>query len=69
MRTQLNSAAPIQVAVFDLLGKTVLSATVPVAQMQQSGVELNTSRLSTGIYVVRVTTTEGNFTTKVTVQH
>ncbi len=69
VRTQLNSAAPIQVAVFDLLGKTVLSATVPVAQMQQSGVELNTSRLSTGIYVVRVTTTEGNFTTKVTVQH
>lgn len=69
VRTQLNSAAPIQVAVFDLLGKTVLSTTVPVAQMQQAGVELNTSRLSTGIYVVRVTTTEGNFTTKVTVQH
>jgi hypothetical protein len=69
VRTQLSSAAPIQVAVFDLLGKTVLSATVPVAQMQQAGVELNTSHLSTGIYVVRVTTTEGNFTTKVTVQH
>jgi extracellular elastinolytic metalloproteinase len=69
VRTQLGSAAPIQVAVLDLLGKTVLSTTVPVAQMQQAGVELNTSRLSTGIYVVRVTTTEGNFTTKVTVQH
>jgi len=69
VRTQLNSAAPIQVAVFDLLGKTVLSATVPVAQMQQAGVELNTGRLSTGLYVVRVTTTEGNFTTKVLVQH
>lgn len=68
VRTQLGSAAPIQVAVLDLLGKTVLSATVPVTQMQQAGVELNTSRLSTGIYVVRVTTTEGNFTTKVTVQ-
>jgi hypothetical protein len=69
VRTQLGSAAPIQVAVFDLLGKTVLSTTVPVAQMQQAGVELNTSRFSSGIYVVRVTTTEGNFTTKVAVQH
>jgi extracellular elastinolytic metalloproteinase len=68
VRTQLGSAAPIQVAVLDLLGKTVLTATVPTAQMQQAGVELNTSRLSTGIYVVRVTTTEGNFTTKVTIQ-
>jgi extracellular elastinolytic metalloproteinase len=69
VRTQLASAAPMQVAVLDLLGKTVLSATVPVAQMQQAGVQLNTGRLATGIYVVRVTTTEGNFTTKVTVQH
>jgi extracellular elastinolytic metalloproteinase len=69
VRTQLGSAAPIQVAVLDLLGKTVLSTTVPVAQMQQTGATLNTSRLSTGIYVVRVTTTEGNFTTKVTIQH
>lgn len=69
VRTQLSSAAPIQVAVLDLLGKTVLTTTVPVAQMQQAGVELNTSRLSTGLYVVRVSTTEGNFTTKVTIQH
>ncbi|RZK96579.1 MAG: T9SS type A sorting domain-containing protein, partial [Hymenobacter sp.] len=28
-----------------------------------------TSSLATGIYVVRVSTTEGNFTTKVTIQH
>ncbi|WP_151086921.1 M36 family metallopeptidase [Hymenobacter baengnokdamensis] len=69
VRTQLNSAAPIQVAVIDLLGKTVLQASVAAAQMQQSGVELNTSRLATGLYVIRVTTTEGNFTTKVTIQH
>jgi extracellular elastinolytic metalloproteinase len=69
VRTQLSSAAPIRVAVLDLLGKTVLTTTVPVAQMQQAGVELNTSRLSTGLYVVRVSTTEGNFTTKVTIQH
>jgi extracellular elastinolytic metalloproteinase len=69
VRTQLASAAPMHVAVIDLLGKTVLSTTVPTAQMQQTGVELNTSSLATGLYVVRVTTSEGNFTTKVTIQH
>ncbi|MDO7886078.1 M36 family metallopeptidase [Hymenobacter cheonanensis] len=69
VRTQLPSAAPMRVTVLDLLGKTVLSTTVPTAQMQQSGVELNTSHLATGLYIVRVATTEGNFTTKVTIQH
>jgi extracellular elastinolytic metalloproteinase len=69
VRTQLPSTAPMHVTVLDLLGKTVLSTTVPTAQMQQSGVELNTSRLATGLYIVRVATTEGNFTTKVTIQH
>lgn len=70
VRTQLSSTAPMQVTVIDLLGKTVVQpATVPVAQMQQRGIELNTSRLASGIYVVRVTTTEGIYTTKVTIQH
>jgi hypothetical protein len=70
VRTQLGSAAPIQVTVLDLLGKTVVAPTsVAVAKMQQSGVELNTSRLASGIYVVRVTTTDGIYTTKVTIQH
>jgi extracellular elastinolytic metalloproteinase len=69
VRTQLASAAPMRVVVLDLLGKTVLSTTVPTAQMQQKGVELNTSHLSTGLYVVRVTTTDGSYTTKVTIQH
>jgi extracellular elastinolytic metalloproteinase len=70
VRTQLGSAAPIQVTVLDLLGKTVVAPTsVPVAKMQQSGVELNTSALASGIYVVRVTTTDGIYTTKVTIQH
>ena len=49
VRTQLASAAPMQVTMLDLLGKTVLrSRAVPVAQMQQSGIELNTSRLPAG---------------------
>jgi extracellular elastinolytic metalloproteinase len=69
VRTQLASTAPMQVTVLDLMGKAVLRATVPAAQMQQSGVELNTNSLATGIYVVRVSTTEGSFTTKVTIQH
>jgi hypothetical protein len=70
VRTQLGSAAPIQVTMLDLLGKTVVAPTsVPVAKMQQSGVELNTSGLASGIYVVRVTTTDGIYTTKVTIQH
>jgi len=69
VRTQLSSAAPVQVVVLDLLGKTVLQATAPAAQMQQAGIELNTSRLATGLYVVRVTTTAGTYTTKVTIQH
>jgi extracellular elastinolytic metalloproteinase len=69
VRTQLNSAAPMQVTMVDLMGKTVLRASVPTAQMQQAGVELNTSQLATGLYVVRVSTTEGSYTTKVTIQH
>jgi len=70
VRTQLGSAAPIQVTILDLLGKTVVAPTsVPVAKMQQSGVELNTSTLASGLYVVRVVTTGGIYTTKVTIQH
>ena len=70
VRTQLGSSAPVQVAMLDLLGKVVLrSAPVSAGQMQQSGVELNTTRLASGVYVVRVTTSEGTYSTKVSVQH
>ena len=69
IRTQLNSAAPMQVTLVDLLGKTVLQASAPAAQMQQAGVELNTSQLANGLYVVRVRTSEGSYSTKVTIQH
>ncbi|MDJ0367617.1 M36 family metallopeptidase [Hymenobacter sp. H14-R3] len=69
VRTQLSSTAPMQVTMIDLMGKTVLRASVPTTQMQQSGVELNTSQLATGLYIVRVSTTEGSYTTKVTIQH
>ena len=70
VRTQLTSAVPMQVEMLDLLGQTVLRAvSVPAGQMQQNGVELNTSRLASGIYVVHVTTSEGTYSTKVSVQH
>ena len=70
VRTQLNSAAPVQVTLLDMLGKTVLApVAVPAAQMQQNGTELDISQLANGIYIVRVATTEGTYTTKVTVQH
>ena len=70
MRTQLSSAAPMQVEMVDLLGKSVLrSVSVPATQMQRGGVELNTSHLASGIYLVRVTTSEGTYSTKVSVQH
>ncbi|HET9502801.1 MAG TPA: M36 family metallopeptidase [Hymenobacter sp.] len=70
VRTQLGSASPIQVTVLDLLGKMVVAPTsVPVAKMQQSGIELNTTALASGLYVVRVVTTDGIYTTKVTIQH
>ena len=70
VRTQLGSTAPVQVTMLDLLGKVVLrAAPVSAGQMQQSGVELNTNRLASGVYVVRVTTSEGTYSTKVSVQH
>ncbi|MGI4870564.1 MAG: M36 family metallopeptidase [Janthinobacterium lividum] len=70
VRTQLNSNAPVQVTMLDVLGKIVLApVAVPAAQMQQSGTSLDISQLANGVYIVRVVTTEGTYTTKVTVQH
>ncbi|MEJ7662693.1 MAG: M36 family metallopeptidase [Hymenobacter sp.] len=68
VRASLPSAAPVQVVMLDLLGQPVLQATAPAAQLQQAGIELNTSQLAAGLYVVRVTTTEGSFTVKVMVR-
>ena len=70
VRTQLNSTAPVQVTMLDMLGKMVMApVAVPAAQMQQNGTDLDISQLANGIYIVRVATTEGTYTTKVTVQH
>ena len=70
VRTQLTSSVPMQVTLLDLLGKVVLRPVpVSVGQMQQRGIELNTTSLASGIYVVRVTTSEGTYSAKVSVQH
>ena len=68
VRASLPSAAPVRVVMLDLLGQPVLQATAPAAQLQQGGIELNTSQLAAGLYVVRVTTTEGSFTVKVVIK-
>ena len=70
VRTQLASTVPMQVILLDMLGKVVLrAAPISAGQMQQSGIELNTSRLASGVYVVRVTTSDGSYSTKISVQH
>ena len=70
VRTQLASTVPMQVIMLDMLGKVVVrAAPISAGQMQQSGIELNTSRLASGVYVVRVTTSEGTYSTKISVQH
>ncbi|MGI4834518.1 MAG: M36 family metallopeptidase [Janthinobacterium lividum] len=69
VRTQLGSAAPMEVTLLNLLGQVVLPATtVPTAQMQQAGYELRTGALAPGLYVVRVRTSDGTYTTKVTIE-
>ena len=69
VRTQLGSTAPMEVSLLNLLGQAVLpAATVPAAQMQQTGLELRTGSLAPGLYIVRVRTSEGTYTTKVTIE-
>ena len=69
VRTQLGSAAPMEVSLLNLLGQVVLpAATVPTAQMQQAGYELRTGALAPGLYVVRVRTSDGTYTTRVTIE-
>ena len=70
VRTQLSGATSARVELLNLLGQVVVPGLLaPAAQLQQSGIELNTSSLAAGLYVVRVTTATGTFTSKVTIQH
>jgi hypothetical protein len=68
VRTVHTSTKPMQVQLLDMVGKTLQTTTVAASQMQRTGVELNTTGLAAGVYVVRVTTSEGTFSTKVTIE-
>ena len=69
VRTQVSSAAPVRVELVSLLGQRVSLQTIAAARLQQEGVTINTSALAGGVYVVRLTTSEGSITKKVVVQH
>ncbi|MET4105557.1 T9SS-dependent M36 family metallopeptidase [Hymenobacter sp. UYP22] len=69
VRTQVGSKAPVQVELVSLLGQRVSTQTVAAARLQQEGVVVNTSKVAGGIYLVRLTTSEGIITKKVVVRH
>jgi hypothetical protein len=69
VRTQVNSKASVGVELVNLMGQVVRSSSVAAHTVQQEGVKLNTTDLSAGVYVVRLTTSEGTITKKVVVQH
>ncbi len=68
IQSQLSSKSAVQVSLVNLVGQTVVNTTATVAEVQR-GLKLNTSALAQGLYVVRVSTSEGTFTTKVQVRH
>ncbi|PJJ54487.1 T9SS-dependent M36 family metallopeptidase [Hymenobacter chitinivorans] len=69
VRTQVSSATPVMVEVLTMLGRKVMSSSAAPARIQSEGLRLNTSELANGLYVVRLTTSEGTMTKKVVVQH
>lgn len=69
VRTQVSSTAPVQVEMVSLLGQRVSVQTASAARLQQEGVKLSTTKLAGGVYLVRLTTSEGIITKKVVVQH
>jgi extracellular elastinolytic metalloproteinase len=68
VRTQLSSTTPVQIALRDVVGRIAFSTTVSANEVLR-GVELNTSSVAAGLYVVQVTTSTGTFSTKVQIQH
>ncbi len=69
IRTQVNSAVPVQVELLTILGQRVFDQTISAARLQQDGLTVNTSTIAPGLYVVRLTTSEGTLTKKLVVQH
>ncbi|MBD2714242.1 T9SS-dependent M36 family metallopeptidase [Microvirga sp. STR05] len=69
VRTQVSSKSAVSVELLTMMGQVVRTMSVPASTMQQAGVKLNTAELANGVYVVRLTTSEGTITKKVAVQH
>ena len=68
IQSQLASQSAVQISLVNLVGQ-VVSTTSTAATTLQRGFEINTSTLAEGLYLVRVSTSEGTFTTKVQVKH
>jgi extracellular elastinolytic metalloproteinase len=69
VRTQVSSKTAVSVQLLTLMGQVVRTQSVSAATLQQNGVQVNTAELANGVYVVRLTTSEGTITKKVSVQH
>ncbi|TGE21743.1 T9SS type A sorting domain-containing protein [Hymenobacter aquaticus] len=69
VRTQVSSKAPVQIEMLTMMGRKVLGTSASAAHIQAEGARLNTTELANGMYVVRLTTSEGTITKKVMVQH
>ncbi|WP_082017171.1 M36 family metallopeptidase [Hymenobacter sp. DG25B] len=68
LRTFGLGSAPVQVAVYSVLGTEVLRSTFTAAQAQR-GSQLSLGNLADGVYMVRISTPNGALTRKVVVQH
>ncbi|MBT2559532.1 T9SS-dependent M36 family metallopeptidase [Hymenobacter sp. ISL-91] len=69
IRTQVSSSVPVQVELVSILGQRVFTQTVSAARLQKDGLEVPTSSVAPGLYLVRLTTSEGTLTKKLLVQH
>ncbi|OUJ64800.1 M36 family metallopeptidase, partial [Hymenobacter crusticola] len=63
VRLPVSSRTPVQVSLQTVLGTTVLSSQVASAELQR-GVELNTSQVAAGLYIVQLRTSAGSFSKK-----
>ncbi len=68
LRTFGLGNAPVQVAVYSVLGTEVQRASFTAAQAQR-GSQLQLGTLANGVYMVRISTPDGALTRKVVVQH
>ncbi|OUJ69123.1 T9SS-dependent M36 family metallopeptidase [Hymenobacter crusticola] len=69
VRTLISSRTPVQVSLLTVLGTVLQKTEVPAAIMQQEGMQLNTTSLAAGLYLVKISTSDGIVTKKILVQH